>query len=95
MGSVWRRLGTKVTVIEFLDTITPSLDKEITSNFTKILKKQGVEFKLSTKVTGTVVNPDSVTLTLEPSAGGAVEKFEVDVSEPSDAADSVDDDCGE
>ena len=50
MGSVWARLGTKVTVVEFLDTITPTLDKEITKSFQKVLKKQGFDFKLGTKV---------------------------------------------
>lgn len=50
MGSVWRRLGTKVTVIEFLDRICPSLDGEIGTNFQRILAKQGIQFKLSTKV---------------------------------------------
>ena len=50
MGSVWRRLGTKVTVVEFLDRICPSLDGEIGQSFQKILAKQGIQFKLSTKV---------------------------------------------
>ena len=50
MGSVWRRLGTKVTVIEFLDRICPSLDNEIGANFQRILAKQGIKFKLNTKV---------------------------------------------
>jgi dihydrolipoamide dehydrogenase len=50
MGSVWRRLGTKVTVIEFLDRITPGLDREIGTNFQRILQKQGIAFKLNTKV---------------------------------------------
>lgn len=50
MGSVWRRLGTKVTVIEFLDRICPSLDNEIGTNFQRILAKQGIKFKLNTKV---------------------------------------------
>lgn len=50
MGSVWRRLGTKVTVIEFLDRICPSLDGEIGQQFQRILAKQGIQFKLSTKV---------------------------------------------
>ena len=50
MGSVWRRLGTEVTVVEFLDAITPGIDKETVKNFTKILKKQGMKFKFSTKV---------------------------------------------
>lgn len=79
MGSVWRRLGTEVTVIEFLDTITPSMDKETSNNFLKILKKQGMKFKLSTKVVASKVEGDDVKLTLEPSAGGAAEQFDADV----------------
>lgn len=50
MGSVWRRLGTEVTVVEFLDSITPGLDKDVAKNFLRILKKQGMKFKLKTKV---------------------------------------------
>jgi dihydrolipoamide dehydrogenase len=50
MGSVWARLGSEVTVIEFLDTITPSLDKEIAKSFQRILTKQGFKFQLGTKV---------------------------------------------
>eukprot|EP00341_Mesodinium_pulex_P002602 CAMPEP_0116899870 /NCGR_PEP_ID=MMETSP0467-20121206/8346_1 /TAXON_ID=283647 /ORGANISM="Mesodinium pulex, Strain SPMC105" /LENGTH=495 /DNA_ID=CAMNT_0004572937 /DNA_START=41 /DNA_END=1528 /DNA_ORIENTATION=- len=79
MGSVWNRLGTEVTVIEFLDTITPSLDKETAKNFQKILKKQGFNFKLGTKVVDTKVNGDTVTLSLEAAAGGSNETFEADV----------------
>lgn len=79
MGSVWRRLGTKVTVVEFLDTITPGIDKEITQQFLKILKKQGMEFMLSTKVVASSVNADGVTLTVEPSAGGAATTVNADV----------------
>ena len=79
MGSIWRRLGTEVTVIEFLDTITPSMDKEISSNFQKILKKQGMKFNLSTKVVGTEVTPTGVKLSLQPSKGGDITAFEVDV----------------
>jgi len=80
MGSVWRRLGSEVTVIEFLDSITPSIDKEISGQFLKILKKQGMKFKLSTKVTSSrITETGTVKLTLEPSAGGAAEEFEVDV----------------
>jgi dihydrolipoamide dehydrogenase len=80
MGSVWARLGTKVTVVEFLDSITPTLDKEITKNFQKILKKQGFDFKLSTKVTNTVVRDDGkVDVSLEPAAGGETTKMEADV----------------
>jgi dihydrolipoamide dehydrogenase len=79
MGSVWRRLGAEVTVVEFLDTITPGMDKEITQAFLKILKKQGMQFMLSTKVTGSQVVGDGVKLTLEPSAGGAATSFDADV----------------
>jgi pyruvate/2-oxoglutarate dehydrogenase complex dihydrolipoamide dehydrogenase (E3) component len=50
MGSVWRRLGTQVTVVEFADSITPGIDKETVKNFHKIMKKQGMKFKMSTKV---------------------------------------------
>lgn len=78
MGSVWNRLGSKVTVVEFLDTITPSMDKEITANFMKILKKQGIKFMLNSKVTGTEVK-DKVKLTIEPSKGGAASSLEADV----------------
>jgi dihydrolipoamide dehydrogenase len=78
MGSVWRRLGTEVTVIEYFDTITPSLDKEVTASFLKILKKQGMKFKLGTKVISTTVG-EGVALSLEPAAGGPVETFNVDV----------------
>jgi dihydrolipoamide dehydrogenase len=79
MGSVWARLGTKVTVVEFLDTITPSLDKETSTNFQKILKKQGMKFMLSTKVTKSEVVGDGVKLTIEPSAGGAAQTLDADV----------------
>ena len=54
MGSVWKRLGSNVTVIEYLDHIVPGMDKDISSEFLKILKKQGIIFKLNSKVTGVV-----------------------------------------
>ena len=79
MGSVWQRLGTQVTVVEFLDTITPTLDKETSTNFLKILKKQGLKFMLSTKVTKSEVVGDGVKLTLEPAAGGAASLLDADV----------------
>ena len=79
MGSVWARLGTEVTVVEFLDTITPSLDKEISSNFMKILKKQKMKFMLNTKVTGTEVTATGVKLTVQPSAGGDSQSLDADV----------------
>lgn len=79
MGSVWNRLGTEVTVVEFADTITPGIDKEITAAFLKSLKKQGLKFMLSTKVTKSEVNGDNVTLTVEPSAGGSVATIDADI----------------
>lgn len=79
LGSVWRRLGAKVTVVEFLDQILPGFDGEIRKEANKIFKKQGVEFRLSTKVTKADTGKDGVVLTVEPAAGGAEEKIEADV----------------
>lgn len=79
MGSVWGRLGAKVTVVEFLDRITPGMDGEVAKNFQRILKKQGFDFRLSTKVTGAEKLKTKVKLTLEPAAGGAAETLDCDV----------------
>ena len=79
MGSVWSRLGSEVTVVEFLDTITPSIDKEVSQMFMKILKKQKMKFMLNTKVTGTEVTADGVKLTVQPSAGGDSSVLDADV----------------
>ncbi len=79
LGSVWRRLGSKVTVVEYLDQILPGMDGEIRKEANKIFKKQGFEYKLSTKVTGAKAGKKGVTLTVEPAAGGAVETIEADV----------------
>jgi len=78
LGSVWRRLGAKVTVVEFLDQILPGFDGEVRKESNKILKKQGLEFKLSTKVTGVTVNGGKATLTMEPAKGGDAETIEAD-----------------
>jgi dihydrolipoamide dehydrogenase len=78
LGSVWRRLGAKVTVVEFLDQILPGFDGDVRKESNKIMKKQGLEFKLSTKVTGVTVKGDKATLTVEPAAGGAAETIEAD-----------------
>jgi dihydrolipoamide dehydrogenase len=78
LGSVWKRLGAKVTVVEYLDQILPGMDGEVRKEANKILKKQGLEFRLSTKVTGVAVNGEKATLTLEPAAGGAAETLEAD-----------------
>ena len=78
LGSVWRRLGAKVTVVEFLDQLLPGMDGEIRKEAGKLFKKQGMELKLSTKVTGASVKGKKATLTLEPAAGGASETLEAD-----------------
>ena len=79
LGSVWRRLGAKVTVVEYLDQILPGMDGEVRKEANKIFKKQGFEYKLGTKVTGAEVGKKGVTLTVEPAAGGDAEKIEADV----------------
>ncbi len=78
MGTVWRRLGSKVTVVEFLDRVTPGMDGEVSKEFQKILAKQGMEFKLSTKVTGVDTSGNTVKVTVEPAKGGAPETIECD-----------------
>ncbi|MDO7843284.1 dihydrolipoyl dehydrogenase [Sphingomonas immobilis] len=78
LGSVWRRLGAKVTCVEFLDQILPGFDGDVRKEANKIFKKQGIEFKLSTKVTGVIVKGDKATLTVEPAAGGSAETIEAD-----------------
>ena len=79
LGSVWRRLGAEVTVVEFLDQILPGFDGDVRKEANKIFKKQGFEFRLSTKVTKAERKGDTVTLTVEPAAGGAAETIEADV----------------
>jgi len=76
LGSVWRRLGAKVTVVEFLDQILPGMDDDVRKEANKIFKKQGFEFRLGTKVTGAEVKTDGVSLTVEPAKGGAAETIE-------------------
>ncbi|MEH3048220.1 dihydrolipoyl dehydrogenase [Sphingomonas adhaesiva] len=78
LGSVWRRLGAKVTCVEFLDQILPGFDGDIRKEANKIFKKQGIEFKLSTKVTNVAVAGDTATLTVEPAAGGEATTIEAD-----------------
>jgi len=78
LGSVWRRLGAKVTVVEFLDQLLPGMDGDVRKEAAKIFKKQGMDLKLSTKVTGVAVNGGKATLTVEPSAGGTAETIEAD-----------------
>jgi dihydrolipoamide dehydrogenase len=79
MGSVWSRLGAKVTVVEYLDRITPTMDMEISKSFQKILEKQGIDFKLSTKVTAVNKKNNGHIIVTEPAAGGASEQIDCDV----------------
>ncbi|WP_128892940.1 dihydrolipoyl dehydrogenase [Erythrobacter sp. HKB08] len=78
LGSVWRRLGAEVVVVEFLDKLLPGMDDDVRKEAAKIFKKQGMELRLSTKVTGVEVKGKKATLTLEPSAGGDSETLEAD-----------------
>jgi dihydrolipoamide dehydrogenase len=79
LGSVWRRLGAEVTVIEFLDGILPGMDGEVRRQFERILAKQGMTFRLKSKVTAATADATGVTLTVEPAAGGAAEAIRADV----------------
>ena len=79
MGSVWRRLGAEVTVVEFLDRIVPTMDGDIGKQFQRVLTKQGFKFMLGSKVTGARKAKTGVTLTVEPAAGGKAEELKADV----------------
>jgi dihydrolipoamide dehydrogenase len=79
MASVWRRLGAEVTVIEFLDRIVPAMDKEVADEMFKTLGKQGMNFRLGTKVTEAKAVKAGVSLTVEPAAGGEPETLKCDV----------------
>jgi dihydrolipoamide dehydrogenase len=78
LGSVWRRLGAEVTVVEYLDRICPGMDGEVAKAFQRILAKQGVNFRLGSKVTGAKAGKSRVDLTVEPAAGGAAETLTAD-----------------
>jgi dihydrolipoamide dehydrogenase len=79
LGSVWLRLGSKVTVVEYLDRILPGMDAEVAKQFQRILTKQGFEFKLGSKVTGAALNGEKLSVAVEPAAGGTAESLEADV----------------
>jgi len=79
LGSVWRRLGAQVTVVEFFDRALPPFDGEVSKQMRRILERQGLVFKLSAKVTKAVAGKKDVTLTVEPAAGGASEEIVADV----------------
>jgi len=79
LGSVWRRLGAQVTVVEFLDHILPGLDGEVARAFHRLQQKQGISFKLSSKVTGIDTSGKTLKVKVEPAAGGTAETLEADI----------------
>ena len=79
MGAVWSRLGASVTVVEYLDRILPGMDMDLSKEGQKIFTKQGLTFKLGTKVTSVKPDKKGVDLTLEPAAGGASETLRADI----------------
>ncbi|HOO81918.1 MAG TPA: dihydrolipoyl dehydrogenase [Alphaproteobacteria bacterium] len=79
LGTVWRRLGAQVTVVEFLDQILPGMDGEVRKESQKIFKEQGIEFKTGMKVTSAKASATGVDLMMEPASGGAEEKMSVDI----------------
>jgi dihydrolipoamide dehydrogenase len=79
LGSVWRRLGAEVVVVEFLDRILPGMDAEVCKQFQRLLDKQGMKFRLSSKVTAVDASGKRLKASVEPSAGGAAEIIEADV----------------
>ena len=79
LGSVWGRLGSKVTVVEYLDAILPGMDGEVAKNFQRILKKQGFDFKLGSKVTKVEKTKAGLKVSVEPAQGGAAQVIEADV----------------
>jgi len=79
LGSVWHRLGSEVTVVEFLDRILPGMDGEIARQFQRLLEKQGFKFRLGAKVTGVDTSGKTLVAKIEPASGGAQETLEADV----------------
>jgi len=79
LGSVWRRLGSQVTVVEFLDRILPGMDNEVGKQTQRLFQRQGITFKLSSKVAGVDAAGNKLKVAVEPAAGGAAETIEADV----------------
>ncbi len=79
LGSVWRRLGAEVTVVEYLDRLVASMDHEVGRTFERVLSKQGIQVRLKTKVVGAEKTPDGVKLLLEAAEGGKAQTLEADV----------------
>jgi dihydrolipoamide dehydrogenase len=80
VGSVWRRLGAKVTVVEFLDRIVPGIDAEVAKQFQRTLEKQGITFKLASKVAAIDTKGPILKASVEPAAGGEASTIEADVA---------------
>jgi dihydrolipoamide dehydrogenase len=80
LGSVWARLGSKVTVVEYLDRILPGMDSEVARQFQRMLQKQGIEFKLSSKVAGIEKTAECLKVRIEPAKGGEAEFLNADVT---------------
>jgi dihydrolipoamide dehydrogenase len=80
LGSVWQRLGARVTVVEFLDRIMPGSDLDTARQFQRMLQKQGFEFKLGTKVTGVDASGKTLKIALEPATGGGTQTVEADIA---------------
>ena len=78
LGSVWRRLGAEVVIVEFLDHILPGIDSEVARQFHRMLQKQGIAFKLASKVTGIDISGKALKVKVEPAAGGTAEAIEAD-----------------
>jgi dihydrolipoamide dehydrogenase len=79
LGSVWRRLGSQVTVVEFLDRILPGIDSEVARQSQRIFERQGIKFRLGSKVTGVDSSGAKLKVSVEPTKGGAAETIEADV----------------
>ncbi|MEL7525368.1 MAG: dihydrolipoyl dehydrogenase [Pseudomonadota bacterium] len=79
LGSVWNRLGSEVTVVEFMDKILGPMDGDVSKNFQRMLKKQGMTFKLSSKVTGVAKKGKGLAVTVEPAKGGDAQEIEADI----------------
>ena len=79
LGSVWKRLGADVTVVEYLDRLVPGMDAEIAKTFERVLGKQGITFRLGMKVTAADTSGNQIKLTVEPAKGGEAETIEADV----------------
>lgn len=80
LGSVWRRLGAEVEIVEFLDRILPGMDNEVAKQFQRLLEKQGVKFRLGSKVTGIDSKGKQLKISVEPAAGGKVETIDADIA---------------